>query len=218
LYVAQDRNLFLRHLMPIAKLPITAALLFGPRSRPFGVPKAFLPWGTGSLAAQIIRQSHRCFQEVVAVSKEVDWIPRDAQGTVPLYLDRWPELGPQAGLATVLPLALHDPVLLLSCHQPVFREEVFRGLWRLWKRSEKLDVLVPFVKGRYLPFRSLWSKSALRALKPGAATSLEEVLEKGGLRVKHVGAAAIHQWDPGLGSLRELESLQDWMEIGAPQE
>ena len=204
--------------MPVTKLPITAALCFGPRSRQFGMPKAFLPWGSGSLAAQLIRQAQQHFREVVAVSKDVDWIPRDAQGTVPLYLDRWQEGGVLAGLATVLPLALHDPVLLLSCHQPVFREEVFRGLWRLWKRGEPVDVLVPFVKGRYFPFRSLWSKSALRALKPGAATSLEEVLEKGGLRVKRVGAASINQWDPGLGSLRELESLQDWIEIGAPQE
>jgi molybdopterin-guanine dinucleotide biosynthesis protein A len=200
------------------KLPVTAALLFGPRSRSFGVPKAFLPWGSGSLALQMIHKAQKHFQEVVAVSKEVDWIPRDVQGVVPLYLDRWAEAGPQAGLATVLPLAGNDPVFLMSCTQPVFRERFVAGLWEDWKKNTSLDALVPFVNGRFFPFRSFWSKSAGRFLRPGEWHTLEEVLEKSGMKLKKVEEPLLLKWDPRLESLRELESLQDWMEIGVPRD
>ena len=204
--------------MSHSKLPISAAVLFGPRSRSFGFPKAFLTWGSGSLAAHLVQRAQQQFREVVAVAKEVDWIPRDVHGSVPLFLDHWSENGPQAGLATAIPLVCFNPVFLVSCHQPLFRAEVVRGLWKIWESEGPADVIAPWVGGKWFPFCALWSKTALPFLGPGKWRGLEEALEKGDLKVRRVLEKEVRSWDPGLVSFRELNGIQDWMEIGVLQD
>lgn len=204
--------------MPLSKLPVTAALMFGPRSHSFGVPKAFLPWGAHSLASHLIEEARSQFREVVAVAKDVSWIPRDVHGTVPLYLDHWTTPGPLAGLATVLPLASNDTVFLMSCHQPILLREYVRGLWRDWERGAPTEVLVPRLADRWRPFRGLWGRSLKEAVVQGGFGSLESVLDSGMVRVRSVEEKSIRSWDPGLSSFRELDTPQDWIEIGAPQD
>lgn len=206
------------NLMPLSKLPVTAALLFGPRSHSFGVPKAFLPWGRHSLASHLVEEARAQFREVVAVAKDVAWIPRDVHGTVPLYLDRWAAPGPLAGLATVLPLAAHDTVFLMSCHQPILLREYIRGLWRDWEKGTPVDVLAPHFGGRWRPFRGLWKSSLKDAVVQGGFGSLEGLLDSGIARTRGLEEKTVRAWDPTLATFRELESPQDWIEIGAPQD
>jgi hypothetical protein len=91
-------------------------------------------------------------------------------------------------------------------------------MWEDWKRNASLDALVPFVNGRLYPFGSFWAKSAMRFLQPGEWGSLEDLLGKSGMKLKKVEEALMLKWDPRLESLRELENLQDWMEVGVPQD
>jgi molybdopterin-guanine dinucleotide biosynthesis protein A len=169
------------------------------------------------MAAHLIRDAKHLFREVFAVAKEVEWIPRDVQGEVPFYLDRWAEKTPVAGLATALPLARFEPVFLLSCHQPILHESVIRGLWEQWSALEKPEIISPWIHGRWRPFRSLWPKEVQKLLVPGKLQSLEELLETPGVAVHKVTLPCFKSWDPSLASLRELENLQDWMEIGGTQ-
>ncbi len=203
--------------MASTKLPITSALLFGPKSRRFGFPKAFLPWGQGSLASHLLQEAHKGFQEVLAVAKEPKWIPPDAQGKATLILDRWPLWGPLVGLASALPLARYEAVYLTACLRPHLGWELAKGMWTVFQREGPFDAVVPYLGGQWKPLNALWHRTSLPTLQPDKWASLDQLLEEGGLHIRRVSSSEMEKWDPGFTSQQDLESLQDWAALMAPQ-
>lgn len=184
------------------RLPVAVGILLGGDSRRFGFPKAFLPVGERTAAADLAVRAARVASEVLVAGRTPAQVPAD----VPLFV-RWVRdtaggKGPLAGLRAVLEAVESPAVFVTAVDMPGFRPAVVRGLWQIFRSLHRRpDAVVPRVRERWQPLCALWNPRAAEKLAQGAFRGPSEALESGLLRVAVVEEERLRRWCPRLRCL-----------------
>jgi|GEM_PF-2970220 molybdopterin-guanine dinucleotide biosynthesis protein A len=195
------------------KLPISAILLFEGRSPSFGVPEGYLPWRGRSLAWHLIFEARTVFEEVSGVTGEIEWVPREVWNEIPIYQTPSTRGGSLESLVHGAQRARREVIFPMSCRWPFLHSGYLWSLWSSWNREVGYEAVVPFFKGRWWPFRALWARRAVLRGRRGGFASLEEFLDRGGVRSLRLSEERVTSWDGGFGSFREIETLSDWLDL-----
>jgi molybdopterin-guanine dinucleotide biosynthesis protein A len=191
-----------------------AVVLAGGRSTRMGRDKASLPLRDGTLLSHVVATLREVVGEVVVVSRRGQALPPLPPGlpVVPAH-DDVEDRGPLGGLAPGLAASTKEAVYASSCDAPLLKAAFVRTLF---ERLGDADVAVPEAQGRLHPLAAVWRRSVLphvlEALGEGRLRPVH-VIE----RVRHVVVpeAVLRAVDPGLDSLRNLNTPADYEEARA---
>ncbi|MHA6532641.1 molybdenum cofactor guanylyltransferase [Paenibacillus sp. BAC0078] len=156
-------------------MEITGVILAGGTSRRMGTDKALLLLaGKPLIAYTAARLSQIAATVVIACGEE----EREAYRTfhLPMIPDRYPGLGPLAGLHAALMEAHTEWVVLLACDLPFASEGLLRHMLALIADGTAAQAIVPVTsEGKVQPLLALYHRSILPVL--------EEALKRNELRV-----------------------------------
>jgi len=187
-----------------------AVILCGGRSRRMGRAKAWLPFGPEVMLQRIVRRIGQVAEPIVVVAAPDQDLP-DLPGPVTIVRDPVADRGPLQGLAAGL-AALPDRVELAyaSATDVPFLEPAW--IAQLARLIEDHDLAIPEVGGYLHPLAALYRRGtvlpAVEALL--AADRLRPVFLLEVLRARVLDAGAMAEVDPGLGTLRNLNTPEEY--------
>lgn len=133
-----------------------AAILAGGESRRMGTCKSLLPLGRETMIARLTRQLID-FPELWISAND----PAVAQGLPgQMVQDRWPGLGPLAGLGAVLSVTEKEFVFCISCDLAFFSKELAEAMLADFS-PETLAMACVDATGRIHPLCGIYAKAAL---------------------------------------------------------
>ena len=183
-----------------ARLPFSAAILAGGRSRRMGQDKSMMKIGGIPIIRRIADTLGGMFEEVFVVANEKEGYERMGLAVAG---DIHPGNDSLGGLHTAVVRAGRPHVFVAGCDMPLLQPALVRGLASL---VEDWDVVIP-VKGDYPePLCALYGKNC--------APHIEESISRGRLkmigfhehaRVRRVEEAVWREWDAEGASFFECE-------------
>ncbi len=195
-------------------LPAAGVILAGGLSRRMGRDKALLPTPDGPLIVHIAGILASFCAQVLVVDR-----PPGRYGDLglPLVLDRYPGLGPLAGLHAGLEAMAYPYGLFVACDMPGLTPAVGRFLLAEALAAAAAggapDAVVPLRAGRPEPLLAVYSRRlaprARRRLEQGGGP-LRSLLNEPDLRVLWVTEDRLRQIDPALSALTNLNTPDDW--------
>lgn len=144
---------------------VSAAILAGGVSSRMGSNKALLTVDGAPLIEKIYRTMARLFREVVLVTntpEEYAFLP------CPMVADRYPGVGPMAGLHAGLLASREDWIFVTACDTPFLNPDVIRTICAV---GGEYDAVVPVNPGGKEPLQALYGRSCLAVV--------EQVIEQG---------------------------------------
>ncbi len=189
---------------------LTVAIMAGGESRRMGRNKALLPVADRPLIAWLVALAHHLGEDVLVVAR--DPAPYTFLG-VPIVTDRFPGVGPLAGLHAALDAAPGEWVLALACDMPFIEPRVIHYLRTL--AGQEVDVVMPRVRGREEPLHALYRRGtclpavedAIRAGKRRVISFLPRV------RVHYVPEEALRRVTPDLRSFHNVNTPEEWARV-----
>jgi molybdopterin-guanine dinucleotide biosynthesis protein A len=191
-----------------------AVVLCGGQSRRMGQPKAWLPFGSERLLQRVVRLIGVGIGDgpiIVVAAPEQECPPLPAAVTI--VRDEVSGRGPLQGLAAGL-RQLPGPIELAyasATDVPFLKPDWIR---RLLDLIDADDLAIPFVDGFHHPLASLYRRAtvlpAIEALLH--ADRLRPVFLMESLRSRVVTADELRTIDPDLGTLRNLNSPDDYQQ------
>ncbi|MGC8779686.1 MAG: molybdenum cofactor guanylyltransferase [Anaerolineae bacterium] len=197
--------------------PISILILAGGRSRRMGQDKVWMELEGTPLVARLVHRVLPLAGEVLFSANAGDRF--EAFGaTLPVptrvVRDRFPEMGPLAGLHAGLSAARHDLLLALAADLPFVNPALLRHLIGL---AEGFDAVVPQttdpVTGRpqWEPLHALYRRTCLPAIEAHLAAGNRQVIcFFDAVRVRAVGPAELCRFDPELLSFFNVNTPADW--------
>ena len=192
---------------------VGAVVLCGGRSRRMGRPKCWLPFGDETLLGRVVRLVGEVASPVVVVAaggQDVPPLPADVR----IAIDPTAEGGPLVGLAAGL-AAFPDSVEFVYATATDSPLLVPAWITRLVDRIGTNDLAIPRAGGYLQPLAALYRRApALREIdvlmreniyKPGALA--------GRLATVELDASAFLDVDPALGTLRNLNTPEEYQTI-----
>jgi len=187
------------------------AVLAGGASQRMGQNKALLPLGGQPMIARVIQRVRPLADETIVIANSLD--DYGFLG-VRVESDRYPGVGPLAGLHAALEAARADLVVLLACDMPFINVALLRYLLSYVVDA---DAVVPRVAGREEPLHAVYRRAAclppveraLRDQKRRLIAFLPEV------RTCFVEEGHMRQIDPRLLSFRNVNTPDEWAEVVA---
>jgi len=184
-------------------------ILAGGLSRRMGRDKAALPAGDGTLIEHLARRLAPAVDEtIIAGGSE-----RPALDGVRTVDDRYPRLGPLAGMHAGLTAARFPYAFVVGCDLP----DVEPGLVGLLKAlAEDYEAVVPRIDGRPEGVCALYQRalaSRIEALLTAGERSVRTLLAAS--QVRYVAPGELRAVDPALRSFRNINTLaeyQAWLE------
>ncbi len=185
---------------------LAGVVLAGGRSRRMGTDKASLWLGGTTLLARVLQRVQLCCHPVLVVASPE--APRGDLGA-PVVVDRWPGMGPLAGLEAGLRACPVPYAAVVACDLPFLQPALLRGLAQC---AQGFQAAVPYL-ARPHPLCAVYHRDA--------AGVAEELLRSGGgplqrlldrLRVHYVPEETLRVWDPGLVSLFNVNTPADYAE------
>jgi molybdenum cofactor guanylyltransferase len=141
------------------KLPFSAALLAGGKSRRMGQDKALLPveWEGKSVP---LWDRQLSILKSIAPAELVISGPRKKgySASIPVYADEWPGVGPLGGIATCLNRINNGLLLVLAIDLPRVQPSF---LQRLLAGTEAACGIVPILNNHFEPLVAVYPKAAL---------------------------------------------------------
>ncbi|MBQ2651756.1 MAG: molybdenum cofactor guanylyltransferase [Clostridia bacterium] len=141
---------------------LAAVVLTGGKSSRMGTDKAFLPMPNNpnetflSHTLSLVRHF-----PVVALSVAAEDAKYDSFNCIQIP-DRWPEIGPMGGIASVLSALEADAVLVLACDTPYLSPELITRLTDAFKANPDAGcICCTDADGRYQPLCAIYARSAL---------------------------------------------------------
>lgn len=184
--------------------PLAGLVLAGGRSQRMGRDKAALPFGDGTLLNRVVERVKTCCHPVFVVTSAAHRYPAL---TVPVVVDRWPGLGPLAGVEAGLRACPAPYAAVVACDLPFLEPELLLGLRG---QAEGADAAVPLTD-RAHPLCAVYRREAAgvaeRLLRAGGG-SLQHLLVQ--LRVRYVPEELLRRWDPELKSLVNVNTPEDY--------
>jgi molybdenum cofactor guanylyltransferase len=179
-------------------------LLAGGRSRRMGRDKATLPAGDGTIVDYLAGRLGRVVDEVIVAGG----LRPAKSGTVRWVADRFPEMGPLAGIHAGLLAARHDLVWVVACDLP----DVEPALLQLMRTAVAgYEVVVPLVDGEAQGVCALYRRTVvdrIESMLRAGELSVRTLL--GRSHVRHLTAEELHPIDPELRSFRNLNTPADY--------
>ncbi len=183
---------------------LAGLVLAGGRSQRMGRDKAALPFGDRTLLDRVVERVKTCCHPVFVVTSAADRYPAL---TVPVVVDRWPGSGPLAGLEAGLRACPTAYAAVVACDLPFLEPRLLLGLR---EQAEGADAAVPLTD-RAHPLCAVYGREAARVaerlLRAGGG-SLRDLLVH--LRVRYVPEEVLRRWDPGLKSLVNVNTPEDY--------
>ncbi len=191
-------------------MPTAAVILCGGRSRRMGRPKAWLPFGPECLLQRVVRlvgASARPIVVVAAPDQELPPLPSDVGVVRDAVSDRGPLQGLAAGLAAL-------PVGATFAFATSTDAPFLRPAWidRLVELADGANLVLPHVGGFDQPLAALYRVEAVRPAidRLLAADRLRPVFLRDEVTTRVVGAAELATVDPGLATLRNLNTPEEY--------
>jgi molybdopterin-guanine dinucleotide biosynthesis protein A len=193
-------------------MSVGAVILCGGESRRMGQSKAWLPFGPERLLQRVVRLVSGVASPLVVVAAPDQDLPPLPLGIV-VARDPVRGKGPLQGLATGL-AALPDKVELAyaTATDVPFLEPAW--VRRIVELIGDDDLAIPHCDGRHHPLAALYRRGpALPAITSLLrADRLRPVYLMENLRTREVSLDQLREVDPTLGTLRNLNTLEDYRE------
>ena len=185
-------------------------ILCGGRSRRMGRPKEWLPFGPERLLQRVVRLVRAAVNPVLLVAAAGQDLPELPRPVVVLrdpHEDQGPLQGIAAGLAAVPKNT--DLVYITASDVPFLHPAWIRHLSDL---ATDHDLVIPEVGGRLHPLAAIYRRGpTLAAAEALLARGERRVLDlMGQLACRTVGEAELAAVDPGLDSVRNLNTPGDY--------
>jgi molybdopterin-guanine dinucleotide biosynthesis protein A len=188
-----------------------AVIVCGGESRRMGRPKAWLPFGPERLLQRVVRLVSIAADPLVVVAapgQDLPELPRSVLVTRDPVSGRGPLQGLAAGLA-----ALPDSVELVyatATDVPFFRPEWVARLVRLIGDH---DLAIPRTDGYFHPLAALYRRGVVLPAIENLlrADRLRPVFLTEAVRTRVVSADELREADPALGTLRNLNTPDDYV-------
>lgn len=182
----------------------TLVILAGGRSRRMGRDKAGLPAGDGTLIEHLVRRLASVAADIIIAGGPSVW---EVDG-VRKVEDRYPGLGPLAGIHAGLLAASRSWVWVVACDLP----DVEPGLGALLcGRAVGVEAVVPRVDDRPEALCAVYDRSLaprIASFLQAGKRRVQDLLAQ--LDVRYVPAAELRQVDPELRSFRNLNTPADY--------
>jgi molybdopterin-guanine dinucleotide biosynthesis protein A len=189
---------------------VGAVVLCGGEGRRMGRPKADLPFGDESLLARVVRLASAAASPVVVVAAAGQALAGLPDSTI-IARDSAPGRGPLQGLADGL-AALPRGVEL--AYATAVDAPFLEAAWieRLAAEIDGHDLALPRTGGRRHPLSALYRVTpALAAIRGLLARDVLRVSRlEGAMRTLVVDAESLRDVDPGLRTLRNLNTPEDY--------
>jgi molybdopterin-guanine dinucleotide biosynthesis protein A len=175
-------------------------VLCGGQSSRMGKPKAWLPWGSGSLLAHVVQQLAAVVAPIVVVSARDQALPELPLETLVTH-DAWPGCGPlaglEAGLSRVADVA--EAAFVSSCDCPLLLPSVVETICA---RLGDNEVVVPEAAGFLHPLAGVYRTSLLPAIRQRLATQQLRLIDLCRVsRLVTFSEEELRAMDPELNSL-----------------
>jgi len=198
---------------------VTGAILAGGDSRRMGKDKALLQYDGRSLL-EIIRDSLQphC-GEILVVSRTEKLTSLAEVPGVRLVTDESTQRGPLVGIQAALRRAKGDRVLVVGCDMPAVNSAV---LELLLMQADKWDAVVPLIDGHYEPLLACYHRRCLAAIDQVLENARDETRPRSvraipsffdSVRLKALSEEEIQAVDPGLTSLRNINTPEQWRQF-----
>lgn len=187
-----------------------ALVLCGGRSRRMGRPKAWLPFGAETLLERVVRLVGEAVGPIVVVAAPDQGLP-GLPSHVTVVRDPVADRGPLQGIAAGL-AALPDAADLAyaTATDVPFLEPAWIG--RLSELIGNHDLAIPLMDGYHHPLAALYRRAtilpAVEALLGEDRLRPVYLMER--VRTRVVAAEELRDVDPGLRTLRNLNTPEDY--------
>jgi len=184
-----------------------SAVLAGGASRRMGVPKASLPYGTGTLAEHQAARLARIFEEVWLVVREP---PDFSAGPARPIFDDDPVQSALSGVLRALEEA-EDRVFVLAVDLPLVSNRLMAAI-AARALASTAAVLLPENAGHVEPLAGVWRRSALAEGRRRAAAgdrSLRDFAVAAGLET--FPEAEWRAIDPSGNAFSNLNTIDEWV-------
>jgi molybdopterin-guanine dinucleotide biosynthesis protein A len=186
---------------------VTGVVLAGGAGRRFGRDKALLMLDCETLLARTVRILSRVAGEVLVLGPS-ERAPLLHGLTARVVTDERPGDGPLPALATALRRMRGDRMVAVATDMPMLNAEL---LAYLLDRSEGYDATVPRVGDALQPLHAVYTRGCLPFIEAQLARGdLKVDRFVGEVRALIVEENEIAHLDPGLLSLRNVNTPEDW--------
>jgi molybdopterin-guanine dinucleotide biosynthesis protein A len=197
--------------MKDTRVPLSAAVLAGGKSRRMGTDKALLSLMDGGppLMAMVLERLAAVADDVMAVANDGE---RYARFGVPVVADLLAGAGTLAGIHAAIAHAKHDHCLVVACDLPFLSNALLR---RMASETRDYDVLVPRLPGEsrqggglvYQTLHAIYGKACLPAIESRVEQGQLQVIRFfPDVRVRALGLAEVASFDPDLLSFFNANS------------
>ncbi len=175
-----------------------------------GRDKALLPIQGRPLIAWIVERLRSLTPDIVIVARD---IPKYTFLGLPVVTDRFPDVGPLAGLHAGLAAVTRPCALAIACDMPFISTQVVRVL--IQQCQEDIDVVIPRVHGREQPLHALYRPtSCVRAIEEAIARGQHRLISfLPYVRVRYVDEVTLRTIDPDLKSFLNINTPEEWTRI-----
>ena len=152
---------------------MTGAILAGGKSSRFGQNKALYPVNGRSMIEWIIDTLKKFTEELFIVANDPG---QYAFLNIKVHEDRYPGLGPLAGLHTALTHARTNQVFVVACDMPFLCEALIKAMIEAAKET---DTIVPYTEKGPEPLHAIYHKGLLLVVEhliKGGRRSMRDLL------------------------------------------
>jgi molybdopterin-guanine dinucleotide biosynthesis protein A len=184
---------------------ITGVILAGGQSSRFGSNKALALW-RGKLLIQHVRDSlSSVFDDILLSTNSPD---QYMFLKMPTVIDRYPNMGPLAGIHAALHHSSKPWIFVVGCDMPAITPDLISFLSSY--AQDEFEAVLPWLKAGPEPLCGLYHKTALAKIEMQLANrkpQLKELIEK--LSVRKVAEEELRTVSDGLGVFININSTKD---------
>ena len=182
----------------------TAVILAGGKSKRMGRDKWSLPWKGSTLLEYLFKEMIQYFDRVlISTHEEID-IP--FQQVVDIV-----DAGSLGGIYTLL-VQTGEPVFFVAVDMPFMTGEIARRIADFF--SPEVDIVVPYVNGRYESLSAVYSPSVISVLKEQILNGnfrIRDLFKK--VNTKILTEEILKEYFSDLSFLKNINTPEEWEEL-----
>ncbi|MCS7221758.1 MAG: molybdenum cofactor guanylyltransferase [Anaerolineae bacterium] len=187
----------------------TAVILAGGQSRRMGQDKAWLDAGGRPLLVHVAERLQNLAAEVIVVRAA----PTTPLPALPARVieDRYPGMGPLAGLHAGLSASATSWIFAVACDMPLLHQALIRYLALLRPGH---DAVIPYPTGQPEPLHAFYHRRCLAVIEQALASGQRSVWKLyTRLQVRSVSPLELTVFDPDLRSFVNVNTPTEWERV-----
>lgn len=186
----------------VSKMPATAIIMAGGKSRRMGQDKAVLEINGTPAIKRVYEQLRLHFDQILVSSSN---IAEHGLPDIEIVPDEIAGKGPLVGIGSALRVSRNETNFVIACDIPDIDISIVR---RLIRESRSFDAVVPETgAGKYEPLFAVYKKSTLGAIDESIASGKYKILEP--LKKCNVSYVKF----PGAEKFKNLNTMKDYQEF-----